>query len=322
MCLLRLFITIIILASFGTASGQEFQNSVSYRNIGADHYFRLNYENDLFFGTDYYFTQGVHFELVNPKIGKLPMRKVLLRPDAWSMRYGISLESAGYTPTTIFADSILYGDRPFAGMSYLKAFTIATDSIKRRIVSSTLTVGLMGPDAGGYEIQAAIHRRTGNADPTGWKYQVSNNIILNYEVTYEQALFTLGNYLLVTGVGMIRAGTHNTKAGIGTVVMIGVFHDPFVSGKRRRGPFGYVYAHPEVNLVGYDATLQGGPFSKASPYVIASGDISRITFRSDVGAMCGYGSMTLGGYMRYVSKEFRSGMQHFTGGFQLGISFD
>ena len=74
--------------------------------------------------------------------------------------------------------------------------------------------------------------------------------------------------------------------------------------------------------MGYDATLQGGPFSKASPYVIDAGDVSRITFRGDAGAMCGYGRITLGGYMRYVSKEFRSGMEHFTGGFQLGISFD
>jgi hypothetical protein len=322
MGILRWAFTAALLTWVGVASGQEFQNSVSCRAISGNHYFRLNYENDLAFGTDYYFTQGVHFELMNPKIGRFPTRHLLVRPGGWGMRYGISLESAGYTPTVIFADSILHGDRPFAGMSYLKAIGIATDSIKKRIISSTFTAGLMGPDAGGYEIQAAIHRRTGNADPIGWKYQVNNNVILNYELTYEQALLQVGNKLLITGVGMIRAGTHSTKAAVGSVIMAGLFRDPFKSGPRQKNVYGYGYWNPQVDLVGYDATLQGGPFSKASPYVISAADISRVTFRSDMGVMAGYGRFSLGAYVRYVSREFRTGLTHYTAGAQIGIGFD
>jgi hypothetical protein len=126
-CLL-LFTFCLILAKVTCA--QEFQNTLSYRNINSDHYFRVNYENDLFFHTDYYYTQGVHFELVSPRIGKLPTTYMFPSLKQYSKRYGIGLESAGYTPRTIFADSILTGDRPFAGLAYGKAFMLATNEAK------------------------------------------------------------------------------------------------------------------------------------------------------------------------------------------------
>ncbi len=300
------------------AHAQEIQNGWSYRNIAAPEYFRLNYENDLFFGTDYYFTQGVHFELVSPKIAKLPTHHILLHRKGDSTRFGLGLESAGYTPTSIFADSILYGNRPFAGMAYFKAFSISINAAKQERIVSTLTLGLMGPAAGGYEIQAAIHRQTGNADPKGWKHQVGNALILNYELDYERAVFGRRRFLLAA-TGMLRTGTYSTKAGAGGVLMAGLFDNPFRMNSVAHSPQAYLYVHPQLEFIGYDATLQGGLFTDNSPYVISSKEMLRAVFRFDGGVRIAYRSIWLSGYARYLTKEFGTGLNHATGGIELAF---
>ncbi len=315
----RLFrLTLVILVFALKASAQEIQNGWSYRNISAPKYFRLNYENDFAFGTDYYFTQGVHFELVSPGIGKLPTRHILLHRKSDSTHFGLGLESAGYTPTSIFSDNILYGDRPFAGMAYLKAFSISINEAKRERIVSTLTLGLMGPAAGGYEIQAYIHRQTGNADPKGWKHQVGNALVLNYELDYERAVFGRRRFLL-SATGIARAGTYSIKAGVGGVLMAGLFDNPFRQSSHAGRPQAYLYVHPQVDFVGYDATLQGGLFTDNSPYVISSKEMLRTVFRFDGGVRFAYRGVWLSGYARYITKEFGTGLNHATGGIELAF---
>ena len=317
--------SILLFATFQigafAASAQEIQNTLSYRNLSSDHYFRVNYENDLFFHTDYYFTQGAHFELVNPHMGHWPTRFLFPALKQYVRRYGIGLESAGYTPRTIFADSALTGDRPFAGLAYGKAFMLATNEAKRSRFSSIFTLGLMGPAAGGYEIQSYIHHYTGNPDPLGWKYQVKNELIINYEVDYERAITRPGSNLLLSGVGMARIGTLSTKAAAGFVLMGGWFNDPFRAAQGGRKWIAYAYLHPAVEAIGYDATLQGGPFTHDNPYVISANDISRVTFRGNMGMVLGYGRLSAGASARYLTKEFRTGASHLTGGFQMAITF-
>ena len=312
----RILRFVLYLSLAATSAGaQEIQNAWSYRNIASDRYFRVNYENDLPFHTDYYFTQGAHFELV---VRRLPTRSLFPEPKHSSIRYGIGLESAGYTPTSIVSDTILYGDRPFAGTAYLKAFMMATNAVTNSRLSAALTLGLMGPAAAGYEIQAAIHRRTGNVDPIGWKYQVGNSLILNYELVYERAL-PLRRGLLLSGTGMLRAGTYSIKAAIGGVLMAGRFDNPFGPVGNPRKLQAYLFAHPQLNIVGYNATLQGGLFTSNSPYVISHNDLSRLLFRGDAGFRIGYRNAWLSAYARYLSKEFSTGRQHAMGGIELAI---
>ena len=302
----------------GIAHAQEIQNGLSYRSAGKPRYFRVNYENDLAFGTDYYFTQGAHFEYVFRASGS-KLETALFPFFTKYRRYtGIGLESAGYTPTTIFADSILYGDRPFAGMAYLKAFSIGYNAIRRERYASTLTLGWMGPAAGGYEIQAAIHRRTGNADPSGWKYQIGNAIILNYELNYERALLLCKGFLL-SGTGMLRGGTYSIKAALGSVLMAGWFENPFQPPGPRNKTQAYLYVYPQIDLVGYDATLQGGLFTANSPYTISSRDITRTVFRCDGGVRAGYRGIWLSAYVRYLTREFDTGREHATAGLELAL---
>jgi lipid A 3-O-deacylase len=299
---------------------QEVQNGYSYRNVQADRYFRFSYENDLFFHTDYYFSQGLHFELVSPALSKFLTRPILLHPKGSYTRFGLALESAGYTPTDIKTDTILYGDRPFSGMAYLKAFSIAINEAKQTRYTSTLTLGWMGPAAIGYEIQTAIHKRTGSDTPgKGWNYQIGNSVILNYELNYERSLLASKKALL-TATAMLRAGTYTTKASLGSVIMLGLFDNPFKITAPRSKLQAYLFAHPRVDIVGYDATLQGGLFTDNSPYTIAAADVSRLVFRCDGGIRFNYHGFFISAYARYLTKEFSTGIDHSIGGFELAFT--
>src|SRR5580658_4085974 len=94
-----------IVASFFTclfplaAGAQAIDNTLAYKNINSDKYFRINYENDFFSGTDEYYTQGIHLELVAPWVKKFPLSKLLIHPHYDYIRYGLGLEHEGYTPT-------------------------------------------------------------------------------------------------------------------------------------------------------------------------------------------------------------------------------
>jgi hypothetical protein len=316
----RLVVLLYFALSCLKLNAQEFQNSWSHKDIPSNKYFRFNYENDLVFGTDYYFTQGIHFEAVSPGIGKLPSRYLLLRPDSCYNRFGIALESAGYTPTIIGADSIRYGDRPFAGLASLKVFSTTTNANRGERYASTLTIGLLGPAAYGYEIQEAIHKRTGNTDPVGWKYQVGNALILNYELAYERALFTRRRFLL-SAAGIARAGTFSIKAGIGGVLMAGWFDNPFRQLRTHRKLSAYLYAHPQFDFVGYDATLQGGLFTDNSPYTIRGEQMARLVYRFEGGLRIGYSRLFVTFYSHYLSKEFDSGLSHGLGGIEIAYAF-
>lgn len=316
----RCFVLFLLLLCCLELNAQEFQNCWSHKDIASKKYLRLNYENDLVFGTDYYFTQGVHFEAVSPGIGKLPSRYVLLRPDSCYNRFGMALESAGYTPTIISADSIRHGDRPFAGLASLKVFSYTTNASRGERYATTLTIGLLGPAAYGHEIQETIHKKTGNADPVGWKYQVGNALILNYELNYERALFVRRRFLL-TAAGVARAGTFSIKGGMGGVLMAGWFDNPFRSLKERRKLCAYLYAHPQFDFIGYDATLQGGLFTNNSPYTIRGEQMARLVYRFEGGVRIGYRRLLMSIYSHYLSKEFDTGLSHGMGGIEIAYAF-
>src|SRR5450631_2126937 len=97
-----------------SALSQAIDNTASFRMVDADQYVRFHYENDYFTNTDYYYTQGMNFEIVNPAYRKFPLSKLLVASKTGNTQYGISIEHNGYTPTSIRHSEILYGDRPFA----------------------------------------------------------------------------------------------------------------------------------------------------------------------------------------------------------------
>ena len=309
---------------FIQASAQRIDNSSVFKTISSDRYFRMQYDNDYFTRTDLYYTQGIELEYVNPFLKNFPVSKLLFRPRSSQIRYGISIDHAAYTPSSTSSNEILYGDRPFAACLSLKTFAIATDSSRRRRISTALIAGIIGPVAGGREMQTTIHRWLDNPLPMGWQYQIQNDIILNYQFNYEKELLDVNNILILSSASELRAGTLNDKIRGGFNFMLGRFSDPYQSVSNTKTGIKkfsyYLYGQPGLSLVGYDASLEGGVFDHKSPYTISPTGISRITFQGDYGIVVCVSTFYLEYCQSYLTKEFSTGKYHRWGGIRIGFT--
>src|SRR5450432_2882848 len=172
-----LLLFLLPVASFA----QAIDNAVAFRNIHSDRYFRIYYENDFFMGTDRDYTQGIYIEKVNPYFRKFFLSRLLWHPRNSELQYGLGVEQDVYTPDHLDVSGILYGDRPYAASLFLKTFLTATDAEHRQRVSTSLSTGLIGPDAGGEGMQKAIHHWINYITPLGWHNQIRNDLVLNYQ---------------------------------------------------------------------------------------------------------------------------------------------
>ena len=311
---LRIF---LITLSF-TTYAQVTDNSSSFKNTNSQKYFRLHYDNDYFTKTDEYYTQGITLEFVHQGIKKFPLAKLLIRPRQKEMIYGITIDHYGFTPTSILSDSVLHNDRPFSSNLSLQTFLISTGNKQR--ISVALTTGIMGPAAGGKAMQTDIHRWLKNPLPHGWQYQIKNDVILNYEVKYERQLIKYGSAFLLNSMASLQAGTHNDNLGGGINFMAGHFNSPYTHTKNKRVSY-YIYAQSKLNVIAYDATLQGGLFNRTSAYTIAAKNISRLTFRGDYGLVLSFGKLYLEYCQSILTKEFNTGTLHRWGGIRVGLIF-
>ncbi|NDI98079.1 lipid A deacylase LpxR family protein [Flavobacterium sp. LaA7.5] len=298
---------------------QRIDNTASWLDIKDDNYFRFHYDNDFFTSTDLNYTQGYTFELVTPWLKRNPVNILFPKLKESETRYGISFEQTGFTPASISADEILYGDRPYAATIALKSFVIVTDTIHKSRLTVSLTTGMIGPVALGDEMQTGIHKWIDDDLPQGWKYQIKNDIILDYELTYEKQLFRFKDYFAVTGKAKARLGTLNTNVATGLTFRLGLINAPFESTKQTNKLQVYLYGQPMITAVGYDATLQGGIFNKNSPYKLPYSDIEKLTAQYNYGIVLQYQSLFLEYSQALLTREFTTGHSHKWGGFKIGF---
>src|SRR5687767_9610525 len=123
------FLLVLLMLAF-SVSAQRISNTALYRDVSSQKYFRLYYENDYFSTTDKYYTQGINLEYVHQAIGNFFLSRLLIRSHSKEVKFGISLEQEGYTPTSISHSEILIGDRPFAACLFLKTFSIVNNPIR------------------------------------------------------------------------------------------------------------------------------------------------------------------------------------------------
>ena len=288
---------------------------------------RYTYANDLFFRTDYYFTQGMSLTLVHPVLARLPVRCLLAAgPRGSTQQHGITLRYDGFTPLRIQDAFIRVGDRPYATYLYTSLFRVSTHPVRHQRLTTTVEIGFIGPAAGGKELQTAIHRVTGNAEPRGWNYQIRNAPIIGYRVAFEKRLLAAGRHAELLADAEASLGTLYTCAGTGLRLRAGKFSPWFASpaalGSGHGGepqPWQF-YGEMALNgrLIGYDATLQGSPFSSRDPYTLAAGGVRRAVLRSSGGVVLAHNGLSFTATSTWISPEFVGGRSHRWG--QLGVA--
>lgn len=299
--------------------GQKIDNMASFRDIKSNNYFRFNYDNDYFTSEDKDYTQGYNFELVAPVFSRNPLNHLFISPKKSEVKYGLSLEHIGFTANNIASDQIQYNDRPFAAAIMLKSFSIATDTIQKSRIVSSLNLGIIGPGAFGGDMQTAIHKATGNTIPLGWYNQIKNDVVVNYEISYERQLLNFNDFFSIQANGAIKVGTLFTNASAGLNVTLGLINTPFTAAKNHPKFQLYIYSQPLVNVIGYDATLQGGLFNHNSVYTIKESDLERFTAQNNYGMVLQYRWLYLEYSRTIITREFAYGNPSKWGGIKIGF---
>lgn len=303
------------------SAAQRIDHNATFKTMDQKKYIRFHYDNDFFTKTDCYYTQGIVLEYGNPGLQNSIVSKLLLRLPG-DTRYSIGLNLSSYSPTSISSDNILYGDRPFAAIISVSTNAMVTSQEKAQRISSSFTIGLIGPAAQGNEIQTGIHRWLKNILPKGWQHQIKNDVIVNYDIGLEKKLHRVGDHFLLNATITANVGTLTNKLSGGFNFMTGNFNDPYksllINTKKVRY---YLYGQARGNLIGYDATLQGGFFNNKNPYTIVSRDINRLTFQADAGIALNFKKISLSYSQSFLTKEFATGSYHRWGGISMGVGF-
>ena len=320
------FLSVLLLSAPALASAQA-APADTLRPVSPTRQLSYTYANDLYFRTDYYFTQGMTLTLVLPALARLPTQRLLARGPVGSTQYhGVALRYDGFTPLRIQDDFIRVGDRPYASYIYSSFFRVSRAPQDRQRLTTALEIGFIGPAAGAKEFQTAIHRVTNSPTPRGWDYQIQSDPVLGYRVAYERQL------LAAPGIAELR-GT--TEASLSTLYTYGSAGAQLRVG--RLSPGGWAFgigdggsqqplyimglATLEGRLIGYDATLQGGIFNRNNPYTLAAADIRRTVLRRGAGMTIAYRAVQLAGTATWVSPEFAGGRSHAWSQFRLTVRF-
>jgi lipid A 3-O-deacylase len=168
-----------------------------------------------------------------------------------------------YTASDIKLPPALVGppNHPYAGWLFAGAFK----EENRRDGSYArfgIDLGCLGPCAGGEATQTAFHRVLNQPRPQGWSKQVRNEpgVVLHGEIA--PARWTFGSSVDMTPNLHFRFGNIATDGGVGATVRAGRLN-LLPSGSTFHG-----YVRGTVNAVGYNATLQGGYFTKNNPHTV------------------------------------------------------
>jgi hypothetical protein len=314
-----LYNTVVFLLFSVFLHAQKIDNTASFRDMQSNRYFRINYENDFFTASDRYYTQGYQLELVIPWLRKNPVNHLLLRLNNSEQKYGLLFENLGYIPTSIKEAGIQYGDRPYAATMALKSFIVSTDTLHKSRLSSSLVVGMTGPVALGNEIQTGIHRWIGDEIPQGWHNQIRNDVVLDYELAYEKQLYRFHTIATVNLDTKAHLGTFNTFASAGINAALGILNSPFSSIKNKKKFTAYVFTQPRIKVIGYDASLQGGLFTK-SPYTISSSGTERFVIENNYGIIIQFRTLYFEYFRNDITEEFKTGRSHKWGGFKIGFT--
>ncbi|MFK5855022.1 MAG: lipid A deacylase LpxR family protein [Bacteroidota bacterium] len=265
------------------------------------------FDNDIFDNTDYYFTNGIYFELITPLANQSPLSNVLLglRKSKINLQ-GFSIRQNIYTPTNPDVVEISVGDRPFSAFLTMGQFRHSYNINKKISIKSSINFGVLGPASMGDFVQSSIH----NIEPVGWTNQINNNIIIDYQVNIEKGIVSNPHIELnLTAGGNVGTIFNKINAGLyfRTGSFIPVFRGPstiYGTTTKKSNIQYWFFVSGQTNLVFYDATLQGSMFATNSPYVIQSKNINRLVVNLSVGFALYYKKVGFELQNFYLSPEF------------------
>jgi lipid A 3-O-deacylase len=169
-----------------------------------------------------------------------------------------------YTASDIKLPPELVGppNHPYAGWLYGGFFKeiYRADGTYSRL---GLDIGCLGPCAGGEPTQTTFHRILSQPLPQGWSKQVKNELGAVLHASVVPVRWAPAASIDIAPSLTARFGNIFTDAGAGMLVRAG--HLNALPAQ----PSFYGFLRTDVRAIAYNATLQGGYFSKNNPHTVA-----------------------------------------------------
>lgn len=271
-----------------------FTNSVLAQNEEAS-FINLSVENDLFIfkgdATDRYYTNGVRLDYFYENRKRKFPSSLLLKISNDKNIYGWGIAQYMFTPSRIDIPEIQYNDRPYAGTLFAIHSLSSYDYSRRLKVTSELYLGVMGPMSLAEETQLWVHGLFNYTKPEGWKNQVPNDIVINYNLRLEKEMIHVPDKLFVTGTIETFNGTLYNAMGAGFILRAGKTRNFFdsqneFSSEKKKARF-YVMLKPTLRVIYYNALLEGGIITNIKDshkgYVLNKDQIERLNVFAEAG---------------------------------------
>lgn len=225
-------------------------------------------------GTDHDYTQGLKFSYTTTT-DKNPSWAILFADETTQTNLGFGLSQKLYTPNGIEFDQLLVNDRPYAAWLSFETFYHFQNENRSHLIS--LNVGIVGPEAGGENIQNAYHRATNYRLAKGWTHQLATEPTL--ELSYQQRLRfykveqtfdalaiyggDLGNVLVDGYIGAMTRFGLDLPHDLGPTRPSMLSGERFISADSSKEVYIYAFAAARVIGVGRNIFLDGNTFKSS-----------------------------------------------------------
>ncbi|RDC55403.1 lipid A deacylase LpxR family protein [Pedobacter chinensis] len=205
-------------------------------------------------------------------------------------------------------------DRPFAGYLYAGgAYSIFYKN--ESVLKTSAEIGTVGPNSLAKDAQRFLHKTVGFYPPAGWDYQIKNELTVNLAANYSKLLYRTDDHVVdFSGQGYANLGT--TFSGLGTSVLFRAgrlnqlfntaYHNAVIGDSKtavlNNSEF-FFYAKPQLNIVAYDATIQGSLFNDESPVTFG---VKPIVFEQQFGVNYSSKRFTIDFNIIFKTKEIKS----------------
>ena len=262
----------------GTAQAASTPGSAQSANRTKPHLsesakYRLEFDNDLFLGSDNQFSSGWSFQyhsaiasgwkqLESPtqQLARLGRHLPGLQNDALHKRYNLSIGQIIQTPAKLSESGRIKNDVPYAAVIAIQSTWIAYNDDTFHGIEVSL--GVTGPAALGEPSQNVVHRLLGINEAEGWNNQLNGEPVFNLNYMRKKKFYHGGN-----SSGLKWDATIDGHAALGTLFTLAALRLETRIG--RNMPRGFIYYPDPIGYsMIYDATLS--PAAPAKPSLFAS----------------------------------------------------
>ncbi len=238
--------------------------------------YRIEFDNDLFVGSDNQFSSGWSFQyhsaiasdwerLESPtqQLARFGKRLPGLQNDTLYKRFNLSIGQIIQTPAKLNESKRIKDDVPYAAVIAVQSTWIAYDD--ETFHGIEVSLGVTGPAALGEPSQNFFHRLLGINEAEGWNNQLNSEPVFNLNYMRKKKFYRGGN-----SSDLKWDATIDGHAALGTLFTLAALRLETRIGRNMPRGFTY-YPDPIGHSMIYDATLSPASPSRPSLYASVTG---------------------------------------------------